>query len=200
MRRIALALLSLAAPIGAWAAVSVEIDLETQRAYLLRNRRVILESPVSSGRAGHHTRTGRFKVTEKDVDHRSSIYGRIVDGRGRTIVADADTDTRVPPGCRFIPAPMEYFIRFDGANGMHAGHLPGYAASHGCVRLPKEKAIAFYRAVEIGTPVTVFGRTPSGGTRERREPRDQWEDDWRRREPVDPWPERPQREWRRGWW
>jgi hypothetical protein len=45
---------------------------------------------------------------------------------------------------------------------MHAGHLPGYPASHGCVRLPKEKAIALFQAVEIGTPVTVFGRTPRG--------------------------------------
>jgi hypothetical protein len=43
---------------------------------------------------------------------------------------------------------------------MHAGYLPGYPASHGCVRMPEEMAIAFFNAVEVGTPVNVFGRTP----------------------------------------
>jgi hypothetical protein len=83
-----------------------------------------------------------------------------VDARGRTVVADADADMRVPRGGKFIPAPMSYFMRFDGATGMHAGYLPGYPASHGCVRLPERNAIAFFNAVEIGTPVHVFGRTP----------------------------------------
>mgnify|MGYP003293025453 CR=1 FL=1 len=67
---------------------------------------------------------------------------------------------RVPRGGKFIPAPMSYFMRFDGATGMHAGYLPGYPASHGCVRLPEKSAIIFFNAVEIGTPVHVFGRTP----------------------------------------
>jgi hypothetical protein len=51
-------------------------------------------------------------------------------------------------------------MRFHSADGMHAGYLPGYPASHGCVRMPEELALAFYQAVEVGTPVTVFGRTP----------------------------------------
>ncbi|PYJ37905.1 MAG: hypothetical protein DME84_06120, partial [Verrucomicrobia bacterium] len=50
--------------------------------------------------------------------------------------------------------------RFDGADGMHAGYLPGYPASHGCVRMPQQLAIAFFNSVTAGTPVTVFGRTP----------------------------------------
>jgi len=90
------------------------------------------------------------------------MYGKIVDARGNTIVPDADADMAVPRGGKFIPAPMRYFMRFDGANGMHAGYLPGYPAPHGCVRLPEENAIAFYNTVEVGTPVTVFGRTPRG--------------------------------------
>jgi hypothetical protein len=90
------------------------------------------------------------------------MYGKIVDARGNTIVADADADMRVPPGGKFIPAPMHYFMRFSGADGMHAGYLPGYPASHGCVRMPQENAIAFFSAVDVGTPVTVFGRTPVG--------------------------------------
>src|SRR5688500_9286043 len=96
---------------------SVEIDLQEQRAYLLRHGRMIMESPISSGRSGFRTPTGSFQVIEKDIDHRSSIYGRIVDSRGRTIVADADANTPVPRGGRFISAPMPYFVRFTGAIG-----------------------------------------------------------------------------------
>ena len=139
---------------------SIEIDLQQQTAYLLRNGRAVYSTPISSGRYGHLTETGSFKVIEKELNHHSNIYGRIVDRYGRTVVADADVDMRVPRGCRFVPAPMRYFVRFDGANGLHAGILPGYPASHGCVRLPDQSAIAIFNAVEVGTPVTVFGRTP----------------------------------------
>lgn len=141
---------------------SIEIDLQTQTAYLIRDGRAVLSTPISSGRYGHLTETGAFKVIGKERNHFSNIYGRIVDGRGHTIVADADSDMRVPRGCKFIPAPMRFFVRFDGANGLHAGILPGYAASHGCVRLPEQNAIAIFNAVDVGTPVTVFGRTPRG--------------------------------------
>jgi hypothetical protein len=141
---------------------SVEIDLQEQMAYLLQGSRAVLASPIASGRYGHLTPTGSFKVLEKERNHYSSIYGRIVDARGKTIVADADADMRVPRGGKFIPAPMHYFIRFNGADGMHAGFLPGYPASHGCVRMPEHLAIAFFNTVEVGTPVTVFGRTPTG--------------------------------------
>ena len=141
---------------------SIEIDLLDQTAYLIRNGRAVLSAPISSGREGHFTETGSFKVIEKERDHFSSLYGRIEDARGNTIVADADADMPVPRGGRFVPAPMRYFVRFHSAIGMHAGYLPGYPASHGCVRLPEEKAIAIFNAVEVGTPVTVFGRTPRG--------------------------------------
>lgn len=88
------------------------------------------------------------------------MYGKIVDRAGRAIVTDADADMKVPRGGRFVPAPMSYFMRFNGAEGMHAGYLPGYPASHGCVRMPERMATAFFNAVEPGTPVHVFGRTP----------------------------------------
>jgi hypothetical protein len=178
--------------IASRAEVSIEIDLQDQRAYLLRDRYVVRESPISSGRAGFRTPTGNFKVIEKDRTHASSIYGKIIDHRGRTLVADADIDMPLPSGARFVPAPMHYFIRFDGPNGLHAGYLPGYPASHGCVRLPKEHAIAFYNAVDVGSRVTVFGRTPP---ERHRDLMDDWrirdpfyspdESDWRRRRP---WP------------
>ena len=142
------------------AEISVEIDLQEQMAYLLQNGRPVLASPISSGRYGHLTKTGSFTVLEKERTHYSSMYGKIVDARGNTVVADADADMQVPRGGKFVPAPMSYFMRFYDADGMHAGYLPGYPASHGCVRMPEERAIAFFNAVQVGTPVTVFGRTP----------------------------------------
>jgi hypothetical protein len=150
------------APTSLRAQTSVEIDLQEQTAYLLQNGRPVLASPISSGRYGHLTRTGSFKILEKERTHYSSMYGKIVDARGNTIVADADADMPVPRGGKFIPAPMHYFMRFTGADGMHAGYLPGYPASHGCVRMPQQYAIAFFNSLSVGTPVTVFGRTPVG--------------------------------------
>jgi len=144
------------------AETSVEIDLQEQRAYLLQNGRPVLASPISSGRYGHLTKGGSFKILEKERNHSSSMYGKIVDAYGNTVVADADADMSIPRGGKFIPAPMHYFMRFDGADGMHAGYLPGYPASHGCVRMPEQYAIAFFNSVDVGTPVTVFGRTPTG--------------------------------------
>ena len=144
------------------AETSVEIDLQEQRAYLLQNGRPVLASPISSGRYGHLTKGGAFKILEKERAHYSSMYGKIVDAYGNTVVADADADMSVPRGGKFIPAPMHFFMRFNGADGMHAGYLPGYPASHGCVRMPEQYAIAFFNSVSAGTPVTVFGRTPAG--------------------------------------
>jgi lipoprotein-anchoring transpeptidase ErfK/SrfK len=136
-------LLTLAQVFGQNPGTSVEIDLEEQTAYLLQNGRPVLATPISSGRYGHLTERGSFKILDKERNHYSSMYGKIVDARGNTIVADADADMRVPPGGKFIPAPMHYFMRFSGADGMHAGYLPGYPASHGCVRMPEEYAIEF---------------------------------------------------------
>jgi len=138
---------------------SINIDLHRQAAYLIRGKRVVLASPISSGRSGHFTPTGSYKIIEKEMNHFSSLYGKIVDRWGRTVVSDADSDMGVPRGGRFIPAPMRYFMRFHGAIGMHAGYLPGYPASHGCVRMPEQNAIRFFNAIGIGTPVRVFGTT-----------------------------------------
>ena len=171
---------------------SIEIDLQEQTAYLIRNGRAVLSTPISSGRYGHLTDVGSFKVMEKERNHFSTLYGRIVDARGNTIVADADSDMPVPRGGKFVPAPMRYFVRFNNAAGMHAGYLPGYPASHGCVRLPEEKAIAIFNAVDVGTPVTVFGRTPRG--REMRQARLQ------RRTRATAWPNDPRTFYPAPWW
>jgi lipoprotein-anchoring transpeptidase ErfK/SrfK len=147
---------------AAFAQYSVEIDLGDQKAYLLYDGRAVMESPISTGRYGHLTPAGSYQITGKDLNHASSIYGKIIDRGGRTVVADADVDMIVPAGTRFVNAPMRYFMQFAPGIGMHAGYLPGYPASHGCVRMPEAKAIAFFRAVSVGTPVNVFGTTPRG--------------------------------------
>src|SRR5262245_47143092 len=90
----------------------VEINLSRQTAYLISGHRVVMQSPISSGRYGHLTETGSFKVIEKERNHYSSVYGKIVDGYGRTVVADADVDMHAPHGYKFVPAPMPYFMRF----------------------------------------------------------------------------------------
>jgi lipoprotein-anchoring transpeptidase ErfK/SrfK len=166
-------------------AYSVEIDLQDQMAYLLEDGYPVLSSPISSGRARYHTSRGSFKIIQKERNHFSNLYGKIVDARGNTVVADADADMPVPRGGRFVPAPMRYFMRFNGAEGMHAGHLPGYPASHGCVRLPEANAIELFAAVDVGTPVTVFGTTPHGRSRNQfdysaRQPRRQQQQSVRR--------------------
>lgn len=143
--------------------LAIEIDLSAQKAWVLQDGKPIYETPISSGRATHPTPVGSFTVLEKDIDHLSSLYGHIVDSRGRVIDSDADPDTPVPPGAKFVQAPMRYFLRIDGAIGMHAGRLPGYPASHGCVRLPQGKAALFFNIAQIGIPVRVFGKAPRTG-------------------------------------
>jgi lipoprotein-anchoring transpeptidase ErfK/SrfK len=60
-----------------------------------------------------------------------------------------------PRGTHFDGARMPYFMRFRGGYGMHAGYVPPYRASHGCIRLPKMWAEPFYENAEEGTPVIV---------------------------------------------
>ncbi len=135
--------------------VAVVVDLGDQHAYLYAGGEEVLSSPISTGREGHDTTPGRYRIIEKDAAHRSSVYGAYVSSEG---VVRRDVDARKdprPPGTVFVGAPMPYFLRIYGGVGMHAGYLPGYPASHGCIRMPAGKAQRFYDAVHVGTPVTV---------------------------------------------
>jgi lipoprotein-anchoring transpeptidase ErfK/SrfK len=134
---------------------SIVIDLTQQRAYLYRGKTLALESKASTGREGYNTPAGKFKVMEKDLDHRSTIYGEYV-ANGRVVVPGVDNrKTPRPAGTQFEGAPMPYFLRIVGAVGMHAGEVPHYPASHGCIRLPQRKARQFYEQAKVGTPVTI---------------------------------------------
>jgi hypothetical protein len=106
--------------------VVMVVSLTEQKAYVYRNGILIGATTVSTGRPGHLTPTGVFTVLQKQKEHRSTIY----DG-----------------------APMPYMERLTwGGIALHAGGLPGYPESHGCVHLPSEFA------------KLLFGISPSGMT------------------------------------
>ena len=135
---------------------SVSISLGEQRAYFYKGTELVGVSVISTGREGFGTPSGRYKIQQKDIDHKSSLYGDYVDRAGYVIQKDIDvTKDRKPPGAVFDGAKMPYFMRVTGGVGMHEGFLPGYPASHGCIRMPSFMAHAFFHNVSVGTPVTI---------------------------------------------
>ncbi len=123
----------------------------------MNGEEIALDTPISSGKRAGMTPTGDFKILEKDPDHRSSVYGNFVDSKGRVVRAGVSTKIdSAPAGTHYVGAPMDWFCRFTWEGvGMHVGILPGYPASHGCVRLPKEIAPLIYQKVKTGTPVKI---------------------------------------------
>ena len=112
------------------AKLSIVIDLSTQEATLSRDGQTVLVTKVSSGKKEKPTPPGKYVVTQKYTDWRSTLYHN---------------------------ASMPFFLRLScGAVGLHAGVLPGYPASHGCVRLPKAVAQKLYQIVPKGTMVTIL--------------------------------------------
>ena len=106
----------------------IEISLASQRAALVKNGVPIFRTECSTGRRGYSTRTGHFVITDKERNHRSTIY----------------------------KVDMPYFMRLSCLDfGMHAGVVPNYPASHGCIRLPGDAARKFFSEIPIGTLVTV---------------------------------------------
>jgi hypothetical protein len=135
---------------------SVRISLSRQRAYFYKDGALAGVSRISSGLEGLDTVTGSFHITQKDRDHVSSLFGDYVDANGTVLQKDVDTSKDPKPkGALYDGARMPYFMRIVGATGMHEGFLPGYAASHGCIRMPGFMAAAFFRSVEVGTPVSI---------------------------------------------
>lgn len=135
---------------------SILILLNRQRAYLMLNGEIAIDTPVSTGKSAGMTPTGSFRIEEKDPDHRSNIYGNFVDRQGRVVRAGVSVRIdSAPSGTHFEGAPMRWFLRVRGAVGMHVGILPGYPASHGCIRLPADIAPMFYQKAKVGTPVEI---------------------------------------------
>jgi len=116
----------LAAPQGPMVVV---VSLEEQTAHVYRNGIAIGSSPISSGRSGHRTPTGVFTILQKEREHHSNLYD------------DA-------------PMPFMERLTWDGV-ALHAGTLPGYPASHGCVRLPQGFAERLFEVSTRGDTVVV---------------------------------------------
>ncbi len=135
---------------------SVKITLSEQRAYFYKSGQLVGISQLSTGREGLATPSGTYKISQKDVNHVSSKYGDYVDGADNVVVPNVDNEKDPkPPGTHFKGAPMPHFMRIVGGVGMHAGYLPGYPASHGCIRMPEFMADNFFKSVSVGTPVTI---------------------------------------------
>ncbi len=135
----------------------VRISIGKQRAYLLVGEQVYIDTPISSGKSAGMTPKGTFHVMEKDPDHRSSIYGAFCDKQGRIVRSGVSLKVdSAPSGTHYVGAPMKWFMRLTGYGvGMHVGILPGYPASHGCIRLPESIAKLIYDKVKVGTLVVI---------------------------------------------
>jgi lipoprotein-anchoring transpeptidase ErfK/SrfK len=109
--------------------VRIVVSLSEQKAFVFKAGALVAASPVSTGKRGHETPTGTFPILEKQVHHRSNKYSN---------------------------APMPFMQRLTPYGiALHAGHVPGYPASHGCIRLPWGFAKRLYGLTGYGTPVTI---------------------------------------------
>jgi lipoprotein-anchoring transpeptidase ErfK/SrfK len=113
--------------------VLVVVSLPSQRMYVFRNGQLWDTSRVSTGRRGHATPAGTFPILQKKVHHRSNLYNN---------------------------APMPYMQRltWDGI-ALHAGHVPGYPASHGCIRMPRAFAQKLYGITGFSSTIVVVTRS-----------------------------------------
>jgi hypothetical protein len=109
--------------------IVVIVSLDEQRAYVYRNGLAIGYTTVSTGKPGHTTPTGIFTILQKDKNHHSSKYD------------DA-------------PMPYQERLTWDGV-ALHAGGLPGYPESHGCVHLPSRFADNLFQVTHLGMTVVI---------------------------------------------
>jgi len=112
--------------------MTMTIDLAGQRAYVYRDGVRIGATTISSGKRGYETPTGVFTILQKDRDHYSKKY-------------------------HHAPMPYDLRLTWEGIS-VHGGHLPGYPASHGCVRLPIAFSRALFNEARLGMAVTITDR------------------------------------------
>jgi len=105
------------------------VSLNNQTVTVYDDDKVIAKSPISSGMTGHPTPTGVFSILEKNRVHHSNLYGG---------------------------APMPFMQRVTNSGvALHAGDLPGYPASHGCIRLPYSFARNLFGITDVGARVII---------------------------------------------
>jgi hypothetical protein len=133
------------------------VNLTTQQAFFYRGPILIGKTNISSGRRAYETPPGKYEVIQKDAHHVSNEYGDYVNDAGGVVVRNVDLNKdKMPDGTHFVGAQMPFFLRFTEGYGMHAGFVPRFRASHGCIRMPPTMAKHFYDAAEIGTRVEVI--------------------------------------------
>lgn len=137
MKRAIFAMLFLGASLVFAAPKEIKVDLTAQKVYAIENGKVVIEGHISSGRKGMETPTGKYKITQKKVKHRSNLWPKPNGG------------ARMPYMMRLGSTPI----------AMHLGDLPGRPASHGCIRLERRIAKKIYRWAPLGTRVTVTGNS-----------------------------------------
>jgi len=120
--------------VAASGAVNILVDLDRQVAFVYRGGALIGISTVSTGRDGHETPIGSFTILQKQVDHKSNLYHE-------------------------ASMPFMERLTWDGV-ALHAGGVPGYRESHGCVHLPVAFAKALYGVTDIGATVELRGTPP----------------------------------------
>ena len=134
----------------------VEILLNEQRGRLYIKGQIAMDFPVCSGReGGYETPRGTFRISEKKREHRSSLYGSFVDANGATVRSGVHSATAAPAGATFRGTLMPYWMRFNGAIGMHTGVVQRDGASHGCVRVPEEACSVLFEKLAVGSKVIV---------------------------------------------
>lgn len=135
---------------------SLSVNLTEQRAYFYAGDEIAIDTPITSGSEAGPTPLGNYNILEKKSYHLSSVYGRYVDAGGDTVRDNTTSRSKAPSGTVFKGTPMPYWQRltWDGL-GTHVGIVPGYPASHGCVRFPSKVQQLIYRKTKIGTPVEI---------------------------------------------
>lgn len=134
----------------------IVIDTALQKAYYYIGNRQVGWSTISSGKAGHGTPSGTFPVLEKDIDHKSSTYGSVVDASGKTLVADYTAGNPMPAGGIYKGAAMNFGMKLTNTGiWMHEGIVTSAPESHGCIRLPRKMAEIFFENTPVGTPVII---------------------------------------------
>jgi lipoprotein-anchoring transpeptidase ErfK/SrfK len=110
--------------------MKIVVVLDIQRIYVFQNDKLIGFSTISSGKKGKETPTGFFTILQKNVDHKSNLYSN-------------------------APMPFMQRLTWDGI-AIHGGYLPGYPASHGCIRLPLAFAKALFGITQMDQEVFVL--------------------------------------------
>lgn len=135
---------------------TIEINTELQQANYYIGSTQVGYSPISSGKAGHDTPRGSFNIIAKDLNHKSSSYGSLVDSRGRVVVEDYTQGQPRPAGTTYKGADMRYGMQIT-RNGvwMHEGAVTKATESHGCIRLPGKMAKIFFENTPVGSTVII---------------------------------------------